>query len=188
MLQCAAEMCSKRSHVRLLYLLGTSCEVSPSAATGGPQSAQAHFGAGKTSVLLPLVVFPTIYTFVICLFWLFWCHCSSQKEVLIHELGFQVLSLDGWHFLHVSTASLMSRMYFCCKVFPVLCGRERAHHRIPSVAARGGDPQEDHRRQWRHRRSCTHSQPKYTAAPARRLAHCWLYLLVMYLTWMSTQR
>ncbi len=28
-------MCSKRRHVRLLCLLGTSCEVYPSAATGG---------------------------------------------------------------------------------------------------------------------------------------------------------
>ncbi len=35
MLQCVAEMCSKRRHVGLLCLLGTSCEVSPSAATGG---------------------------------------------------------------------------------------------------------------------------------------------------------
>ncbi len=35
MLQCVAEICSKRRHVRLLCLLGTSCEVSPSAATGG---------------------------------------------------------------------------------------------------------------------------------------------------------
>ncbi len=33
--QCVDEMCSKRRHVRLLCLLGTSCEVSPSAATGG---------------------------------------------------------------------------------------------------------------------------------------------------------
>ncbi len=41
-------MCSKRRRVRLLCLLGTSCEVSPSAATGGPQSARAHSGAGKT--------------------------------------------------------------------------------------------------------------------------------------------
>ncbi len=35
MLQCVARLCSKRRHVRLLCLLGTSCEVSPSAATGG---------------------------------------------------------------------------------------------------------------------------------------------------------
>ncbi len=41
------KMCSKRRHVRLLCLLGTSCEVSPSAATGGPQSARAHSGVGK---------------------------------------------------------------------------------------------------------------------------------------------
>ncbi len=35
MLQCVAEMCSKWRLVRLPCLLGTSCEVSPSAATGG---------------------------------------------------------------------------------------------------------------------------------------------------------
>ncbi len=35
MLQCVAGMCTKRRHVRLLCLLGTSCAVSPSAATGG---------------------------------------------------------------------------------------------------------------------------------------------------------
>ncbi len=35
MLQCVAEIYSKRRQVRLLCLLGTYCEVSPSAATGG---------------------------------------------------------------------------------------------------------------------------------------------------------
>ncbi len=47
MLQCVAEMCCKRRHVRLLFLLGTSCEVSPSAATGGTSECAGAFWGRK---------------------------------------------------------------------------------------------------------------------------------------------
>ncbi len=47
MLQCVAEMCSKRRHVRLLCLLGTSCKVSPSAATGGTSECAGAFWGRK---------------------------------------------------------------------------------------------------------------------------------------------
>ncbi len=41
-------MCSKRRHVRLLCLLGTSCEVPPSAATGGTSECMGAFWGRKT--------------------------------------------------------------------------------------------------------------------------------------------
>ncbi len=48
MLQCVAEMCSKRCHVVFSASVGTSWEVSPSAATGGDLRVRgAHSGGRK---------------------------------------------------------------------------------------------------------------------------------------------
>ncbi len=55
MLQCVAQLCSKRRHVRFLCLLGTSCEVSPSAATGGTSECAGAFWARKHSEYLQYI-------------------------------------------------------------------------------------------------------------------------------------
>ncbi len=45
--QCVAGMCRKRRHMRLLCLLGTSCEVPPSAATRGTSECAGAFWGRK---------------------------------------------------------------------------------------------------------------------------------------------
>ncbi len=60
------------------------------------------------------------------------------------EIGGRLPSLE--EAFSASSAPLFEVLLFA-EFFLSCDERERAHHRIPSVAARGGDPKGDHRRQ-----------------------------------------